>query len=54
MRSRHVLTFTAALLISGAALAADNLMTTAQARFKPIPATPPALPGVAATPRSQP
>ncbi len=40
----------ASLGFAAHAFAADELMTSAQALFKPIPATPPALPGNASTP----
>ena len=36
--------------VSTMAVAADELMVSAQAQFKPIPATPPTLPGNQATP----
>ena len=50
MRKWHLSVIVAIVGVSGPALAADDLMTAAQAQFKPIPATAPALPGNPATP----
>src|SRR5512146_1897143 len=50
MQSPCVLALVATFLFSSSIFAADTLMTTAQAKFKPIPTTPPALPGNPATP----
>jgi len=50
MRSLRSLALLAALALTVSVSAQDNLMTAAKARFKPIPTTPPALPGNAATP----
>src|SRR5512144_935626 len=50
MRSLRSLALLAALALAVSVSAQDNLMTAAKARFKPIPATPPALPGNPATP----
>ena len=50
MRSPLSLTLFAALALTVGVSAQDNLMTAAQARFKPIPTTPPALPGNPASP----
>lgn len=50
MRNRPLLVLLASLLLPGSAVAADPLMTAAQALFKPIPASPPELPGNPATP----
>jgi cytochrome c peroxidase len=50
MRSLHSLVLIAALALTAGVSAQDTLMTAAKARFKPIPATPPALPGNPATP----
>jgi len=50
MRSLCTLILIASLGLAGDALGADELMTSAQGLFKPIPASPPALPGNAATP----
>jgi cytochrome c peroxidase len=50
MRSLRSLTLFAGLALTTGVSAQDNLMTAAQARFKPIPATPPALPGNPASP----
>ena len=49
MRSR-ILVFMASVGLAGDALGADQLMTSAQALFKPIPASAPELPGNPATP----
>lgn len=49
MGSLRNLALFAALALTAGASAQDNLMTAARARFKPIPATPPALPGNPAT-----
>jgi cytochrome c peroxidase len=49
MRSR-ILVFIASVGLAGDALGADQLMTSAQALFKPIPASAPELPGNPATP----
>ena len=50
MRSLRSLVLLAALALTVGVSAQDNLMTAAKARFKPIPTTPPALPGNPATP----
>lgn len=50
MRSLRSLALLAALALTVGVSAQDNLMTAAKARFKPIPTTPPALPGNPATP----
>lgn len=50
MRSLRSLALLAALALTVRLFAQDSLMTAAQARFKPIPTTPPALPGNPATP----
>ena len=50
MRARFFLLFMSSLAVSYPLFAADALMTAAQAQFKPIPATAPALPGNPATP----
>src|SRR5512144_2877658 len=50
MRSLRSLALLAALALAVSVSAQDNLMTAAKARFKPIPTTPPALPGNPATP----
>jgi len=50
MRSLRSLALLAALVFSVSVSAQDSLMTAAKARFKPIPTTPPALPGNPATP----
>lgn len=50
MRAQYWLTFVASFAINCPLFAADALMTAAQAQFKPIPATAPALPGNPATP----
>jgi cytochrome c peroxidase len=50
MRSLYGLGLFAALTLTVAVSAQDSLMTAAQARFKPIPGTAPALPGNPATP----
>ena len=50
MRSLRSLVLLATLALTAGVSAQDNLMTAAQARFKPIPTTPPALPGNSATP----
>jgi cytochrome c peroxidase len=50
MRPLRILALFAALALTSGMSAQDNLMTTAQATFEPIPATPPALAGNAATP----
>jgi len=50
MRFLRGLTLLTAVFLTGPVLAADDLMTAAQALFKPIPAAAPALPGNAATP----
>jgi cytochrome c peroxidase len=50
MKAIRNLAYIATLVFAAHAFAADSLMTTAQAQFKPIPATPPALPGNPATP----
>jgi cytochrome c peroxidase len=50
MRSLFLLMLLASLGVSTLAGAADELMTSAQARFKPIPDKPPALPGNPASP----
>ena len=50
MRSLCTLILIASLGLAGDALGADELMTSAQGLFKPIPASPPTLPGNAATP----
>jgi cytochrome c peroxidase len=50
MKPRIVLILFIALGIAGQAIAADELMQSAQAAFKPIPSSAPALPGNAATP----
>src|SRR5690242_335574 len=50
MQSPSVLTLVAAFFFTSPIFAADSLMTAAQAQFKPIPTTPPALPGNPATP----
>jgi cytochrome c peroxidase len=50
MRSLPGLTLCAALAVTVGVSAQDDLMTAAQARFKPIPTAPPALPGNPATP----
>lgn len=50
MRSLRSLAPLAALALTVRLFAQDSLMTAAQARFKPIPTTPPALPGNPATP----
>lgn len=50
MRSLRSLALLAALALTVGVSAQDSLLTAAQARFKPIPTTPPALPGNTATP----
>src|SRR5512144_3074715 len=50
MRSLRSLALLATLVLTVGVSAQDNLMTAAQKRFKPIPTTPPALPGNPATP----
>jgi len=50
MRKSYVPLLVASLAVFSPLLAADDLMTAAQAQFKPIPATAPALPGNTATP----
>ena len=50
MRILSCLALSAAVALSVALSAQDDLMPAAQARFQPIPSTPPALPGNAATP----
>lgn len=50
MRPLHCLGLLATLALTVAVSAQDKLMTAAQARFEPIPTTPPALPGNPATP----
>jgi cytochrome c peroxidase len=50
MRAPRSLTLFTALALTVGVSAQDNLMTAAQARFKPIPTTPPALPGNPASP----
>ncbi|MGE5246061.1 MAG: cytochrome-c peroxidase [Betaproteobacteria bacterium] len=50
MRSLRHLMLLAALALAARVFAADSLMTAAQAKFKPIPAAPPALTGNPATP----
>ena len=50
MRSLRSLALLAALALTAGVSAQDNLMAAAKALFKPIPATPPALPGNPATP----
>jgi cytochrome c peroxidase len=50
MRSRCILMLLMVMAVGTPALAADDLMTAAQARFKPIPSAAPALPGNVATP----
>jgi cytochrome c peroxidase len=50
MRPLRGLTLVAAVALTAPVLGADDLMTAAQALFKPIPAEIPALPGNAATP----
>ena len=50
MRSLRSLALLATLALTVGVFAQDNLMTAAQARFKPIPTTPPALPGNPGTP----
>ena len=50
MQSKRALVLIAALLVTGRLFAADSLMTAAQAQFKPIPSTPPAIPGNPASP----
>jgi cytochrome c peroxidase len=50
MRSLCSLALFAALALTMGVSAQDSLLTAAQARFKPIPTTPPALPGNPATP----
>ena len=50
MRIGRCLLLAASLSLSLSAVAADDLMTSAQARFKPIPQSPPAVPGNPATP----
>ncbi len=50
MRIRCLQIMIAAALFSDPLFAADQLMKTAQAQFKPIPTTPPTLPGNPATP----
>lgn len=49
MHLHRVLMLVAAFLVTSRIFAADSLMTTAQAQFKPIPTAPPALPGNPAT-----
>ncbi len=50
MQSFAILTLLASLGVSSLASAADDLMISAQAQFKPIPEKPPALPGNPANP----
>ena len=50
MRSLCTVVLAATLGFATGSVVADDLMTSAQALFKPIPASPPALPGNAATP----
>lgn len=50
MRSLRILTLFAALALTAGVSAQGTLMTAAQARFKPIPTTPPVLPGNPALP----
>ena len=50
MRSLRSLALLAALALTVGVSAQDSLMTAAQARFRPIPTTPPGLPGNPATP----
>ncbi len=50
MRMRCCLFLCASLTFTVSAVAADDLMSSAQARFKPIPLSPPALPDNPATP----
>ena len=50
MRSAHILVSLALMVVGTPALAIDDLMTAAQARFKPIPSAAPVLPDNAATP----
>ncbi len=50
MKSRHMVVLLSAMAAVSSAFAADELMTAAQARFKPIPSAAPALPGNVATP----
>lgn len=49
MQSHRVPLLAAAFFLTSPVLAADTLMSTAQEQFKPIPTTPPALPGNPAT-----
>jgi cytochrome c peroxidase len=49
MRSLSIFISIASLACAGDALAADELMTSAQGLFKPVPSAPPALPGNPAT-----
>jgi cytochrome c peroxidase len=49
MRSLCSLILAASVGLAGQGLAADQLMTSAQALFRPLPTTPPALPGNAAS-----
>lgn len=50
MRSLRILTLFAALALTAGVSAQGTLMTAAQSRFKPIPTTPPVLPGNPALP----
>jgi cytochrome c peroxidase len=50
MRTLRTLAIFAALALTVGVSAQSNLMTAAQARFKPVPSTPPALPDNPATP----
>lgn len=50
MRSLRSLALLTALGLTGGLSAQDDLMQASQARFKPIPTTPPAIPGNPATP----
>jgi cytochrome c peroxidase len=50
MRLRDLLMMVAMMALSGRNFAADDLMKSAQAQFKPIPSTAPTLPGNSATP----
>lgn len=50
MKSRHMVVLLSAMAAVSSAFAADELMTAAQAHFKPIPSAAPALPGNVATP----
>ena len=50
MKSSRILVLLAAAAVAFPGFAAEELMKAAQAQFSPIPATPPVLPGNAATP----